>query len=291
MSDVVLFPERNDYFTGVDNYDEDQERYDRVMQEAQKESIHLDSSLSLDGSDRGLAALATLTPGAVTGDGVTFTASQAVFTSEDIGHTIRRKTITGDEYGRATIVGYTSSTVVTCDITDDFDSDTAIPAGEWFITFDTIKGLSHLEGRTVSIVADGSEHTPVLVEDGEIDLDYEVSKCHIGIPYSGILMPLIVEGGGSTGPSQTKPRNIYRIGAKFRHTLGAEFGTDLYKPEEVIFSEIPINVGDPTPLFTGVKSFPHSDSWENEKLIYIRQQNPLPCTVQLLMLHMEADNE
>lgn len=291
LLDLPKFPDLHDYYTGKANEAADKARFNRVMSEAQKEYVYLDSSLTLDGTARGTAAAATLTPGAVTGDGVTFTASQNVFTAADVGHTIRRKTITGDEYGRATIATVVSATEITCNITDDFDSDDAIPAGEWFITFDSVRGLEHLEGRTVSIVADGSEHPTQTVSDGEIDLDYEVSKCHIGIPYTGLLKPLIIEAGGVTGPSQTKPRNVYRVGVKFLNSLGAEIGTDLYKPEEIVFSEMPLNIGDPPPLFTGVKALPYSDSWENEKHVYIRQPSPLPCNVQLIMLFVETDND
>lgn len=291
MLDKPVFPDIHDYYTGKNNEEDDRARFNRVMAESQKEYVHLDSSLTLDGTTRGENAAATLTPGAVTGEGITFTASQDVFTDDDLGHTIRRKSISGDEYGRATIVEVVSATEVTCDITYDFDSDDAIPAGEWYITFNKIRGAEHLEGRTVSVVADGSEHPQQVVTDGEIDLDYEVSKCHIGIPYVGLLKPLIAEFGASTGPSQTKPRNIYKVGIKFLNTLGAEIGTDLYRPEEVTFSEMPLNVGDPTPLFTGVKDVPYSDSWEVEKQVYVRQPNPLPCDVQLIMIYGETDND
>lgn len=291
MLDKPVFPDIHDYYTGTANYEADLARFNRVMAEAQKEYIHLDSSLTLDGSARGTAAAATLTPGAVTGEDIAFTASQDVFTTDDVGHELWRKSITGDEYGRARITAYVSATEVTCTVIEDFDSTDAIPAGEWYLTFDSLRGVEHLGGRTISVVADGSEHPQVTVSDGEIELDYEVSKCHIGIAYTGLLKPLVVEAGGVTGPSQTKPRNIYRIGVKFINTLGAEVGTDLYKPEEIVFSEIPINVGDPTPLFTGVKTVGYSDSWENEKQMYIRQSSPLPCTIQGLMLFVEADND
>lgn len=291
MTDLPKYPDIHDFYTGKENKDADYARFALVMAEAQKEYVHLDSSLTLDGSDRGADALATLTPGAVTGSDITFTASQAVFTTADVGHELWRKSVTGEEYGRARITAFVSTTQVTCEVISDFDSVTAIPAGEWFITFDSIKGVEHLEGRTISVVADGSEHPLVTVADGEFDLDYEVSKCHIGIRYTGLLKPLVVEAGGVTGPAQTKPRIIYRIGVKFIHTLGAEVGTDLYKPEEIVFSDMPLTIGDPPPLFTGVKTVAYSDSWETDKYVYIRQTSPLPCTVQMLMLFAETDND
>jgi hypothetical protein len=59
---------------------------------------------------------ANITLGALTGTGVTLTASAGVFLSGDTQRIIKAGT------GRATIVSFTSSTVVTVDIIDDFDS-------------------------------------------------------------------------------------------------------------------------------------------------------------------------
>jgi len=291
MTDQPVFPVMYDYITDPENEDSDRARYKLVLFESQKEYIHLDSALSYDGTWRGEDAAASLTPAAVSGSSVLFTASSGVFTSADVGNYIRRKSITGNEFGRAKIIGYTSSTQVTCLITEDFDSIEVIPSGEWYLTFSTVSGLEHLEGETVSVVADGAPHPDVVVENGEIDLNYEVSKCHIGFDYHGILQPMVIEVAGLTGPAQTKLKNVYRIGIKFLNSLGCEYGTDFYKPESIPFTEMPIDLGNPIPLFSGVRVIPYSDSWESDKLIYIRQRKPLPCIVQLLAIYAEGDND
>lgn len=68
---------------------------------------------------------ATLTPGATTGDGVTFTASSAVFLAGDVGRII----ISGA--ARATIVTFTDTTHVDADIIDDFPDTNPIAADDW----------------------------------------------------------------------------------------------------------------------------------------------------------------
>jgi hypothetical protein len=69
----------------------------------------------------------TLTPGATSGTGVTFTASVAgTFVAADVGREIRR--VGG---GKARIVGFTSGVLVTADITVAFPSVAAIPSGTW----------------------------------------------------------------------------------------------------------------------------------------------------------------
>ena len=70
---------------------------------------------------------ATLTPGATTGTGVTFTASTAVFLAADSG----RQIVTG--VGRAIITSYTSPTSVTADIVENFPNTDAIAAGSWLL--------------------------------------------------------------------------------------------------------------------------------------------------------------
>lgn len=68
---------------------------------------------------------ATLTPSATTGN-VTLTASGGVFSSGDVG-----KYVNAEPAGRARIIGYTSSTVVSAVVEIPFFSTSAIAAGSW----------------------------------------------------------------------------------------------------------------------------------------------------------------
>jgi hypothetical protein len=67
----------------------------------------------------------TLTLSAVTGAGITFTAGAGSFQSGDIGRLI----VSGA--GRASIVDFTSDTIVLCDIIDDFAAVGPIASGSW----------------------------------------------------------------------------------------------------------------------------------------------------------------
>jgi len=95
FTDVAVIPNRLDFFTGKDNKTSDDAIFQRAMAEAQKEYVHLDASLSFDGSDIPLALGATITPGALTGNSVTFTASVPIFKSTDIDRQIRKKSNSG----------------------------------------------------------------------------------------------------------------------------------------------------------------------------------------------------
>jgi len=78
---------------------------------------------------------ATVTPGATSGYGVTFTAGSSVFTAANVGQTISNGT------GSAVITGYTSGTVVTATITIPFASTSAIASGNWTLGASPPKGL------------------------------------------------------------------------------------------------------------------------------------------------------
>ena len=47
----------------------------------------------------------------------------------------------------------------------------------------TISGLDHLEGQTVSVLADGSTHPDKTVSSGSITLDRSSTKVKVGLPY------------------------------------------------------------------------------------------------------------
>lgn len=291
FTDFATFPREGDFFTGVGNRVADKAKYLLALAEAQKEYIHLDSSLSYDGKDIGTAAAATMTPGATTGNTITFTAGAAVFTSDMVGREIWKQAIDGVGTGRAEIVTFTNTTTVVCNILDDFDNTDAIPAGKWYLTAGTLSNLDHLEGRVVTIVTDGGVHPDKTVTNGAVTLDYQSSRFHVGLAYEGFMETMDLEFGGASGPSQTKNRHVHQVGIRFLESLGLEIGTDIYNPELVTETASPLRVGDPAELFTGVRNVSIPDSWDGEKTVFIKQNKPLPANVQLLLIHGETDDD
>lgn len=290
MEDQVIFPDFDDFYTGEDNETEDRERFVLAMQEAQKTSLHLDCALSYYGTDIGESAAATLTPNDVTGS-IVITSNVNIFVAEYVGREIWKKsTTTGEGYGRARIDAFTDAKHVTCTVLSDFDSVSAMAPGDWYLTVQDITNVNHLEGETISVVADGAVHPDVTVLNGAISLEYQASVVHLGFSYEGILQTMSVEAGGTTGSSLGKPKNINKVQIRFLNTAGAEYGTSLYHPELVDFAEMPLSVGAAQVLFSGVKDLPLRDNWEIDKSVYVRQTNPLPCVVQFLEISVDTDN-
>lgn len=293
MTDEPVYPQFEDYYTG--DKDADLTVYRNLMFEAQKQYIHLDSALSYDGSEY---ASVTLTPAASTGTGISFTASGSVFTAAMEGRELWRKSVTGAETGRARIVNYISGTEVECEILEDFDSTTTIPIGEWFLTAETLVGLDHLEGMTVSVVADGGQHPQVTVADGEITLDRQASVVHVGLPYTGWLVTTDIEGGGTNGPAQTKRKSLVAVGIRFLTSLFSKYGTDYYKLNQIYTRTGSMNMDRPPLPYTGDRKEIYGNNandevdggWQRGKYVIVSQDLPFPCNVQLIIPYMDVSN-
>lgn len=289
MEDPQAIPEEIDFYTDDDSYDDDHDQFLRAMYEAQKYCFHVDSGLTYDGSDS-TNSPTTMTPAALTGNDILFTAGAALFKSSDVGREIHKKAVNGLGTGRATIVTYLSATTVRCNITEGFDVLTAMASQGWYFTTDQISNLNHLEDEDVHVIADGGVHEDRTVVSGAIMLSSQASVVHVGLKYRGVIKSMNLEVGGQGGPSQTKPKNVVGVGMIFFQTLGAKVGTDLYHLEEIDWRDAD-DIGDrPPPLRSESIYKSYADDSEREKHIVIVQDVSLPCNVQLVMPHVLTDN-
>lgn len=292
LTDLVTFPEPEDFYTAQTAQTADSALLRDALYQKVKNCVHVDSSLTYNGSATGTAAAATVTPAAVSGDSVVFTASTSVFTSDMVGREIwKGYDETGNGGGRAEITGYTSGTQVTCEIKSNFDNVNAIPAGSWYLTASSFSGLDHLEGETVQVVGDGAVQNTKTVTNGAITLDSPVAICHVGLGYTGIIKSLNLDIGGVTGTAQSKMRNVSEVVLRFLNSVGALFGTSLYDMERLVFRSTADTTSRGVPLFSGNKTQVYEDGWEREKHVFVMQDRPLPCTIQSIDVFTETTDE
>lgn len=230
---------------------------------------------------------ATLTLSAVSGTGVTATASAPAFSPTDVGRTITR-IITAGSFGVAEIVGYTSSTVVTVNVLQEFSSLTA-PVLQWWISLAAGTQITlpsfYYRNKTVSVMVDGVVYDDVPV-DGQryLDLPAEGSNFTIGFKYKGLLKTVNMLGVGSLGTSEHLKKNIAYMGVNFFETgQGTSYGTDMFNLEPLDFAQLDDPTDRPPPLFTGEKRVRFEENWEKEKHIYIKHDGGTPCTVLSLI--------
>ena len=159
-----------------------------------------------------------------------------------------------------------------------------------------IQGLHHLEGETVSAVADGELVEDLVVANGAVTLPTAASVVHVGLPYDGYLQTQNLEMGGRSGPAQDKPRNICAFNIRFLNSLGGEYGTDLYHMQSITDGLLDLNDGAAAPVFSGILRLQYSDNWSteterNEKTVFIAQRRPFPCVVQFIDLEYATGDE
>lgn len=272
----------DDYYTEVENESSDKETFINELFEQQKYDVHLDSCSMYDGSSRGEDASASLVPAATTGDDIVFTAGASVFTSADVGKLLTKKYADSAGGGIAEITAVNSDTEVVCDILVDFDSTDTIAAGNWFITTDALSNLDYLEGETVQVVVDGAVHTDCTVTNGSISLTSQYSVIQVGYKYRGFIKTTSFEFAGQQGPSPAKLKNFDLINFRFLNSSGIQYGTNPYKYKTVTFRKVTDKLDRCTPLFSGIKRYSTSDCYEEDKHVFLRQDTPLPCTIQLV---------
>jgi hypothetical protein len=143
----------------------------------------------------------------------------------------------------------------------------------------SVSGLDHLEGQTVSILANGAAHPNKIVTAGAVTLARSSTHVKIGCAYSSILQTMRLDAGSQNGTSQAKTKKIYEITLRLYESIGVEVGQTLDDMEAIPFrsSADPMDIG--LPVFTGDKDVEFRGNYETDGFIFVRQTQPLPLTV------------
>lgn len=163
----------------------------------------------------------------------------------------------------------------------------------------TVTGLSHLNGKYVSVVADGTiEADNHLVEDGEVTIRNPSKTFIIGLPYEGYFdtLPLY---GAYQGFNPLKPKVITDV--HFRvYKSASVFSAQYYLSESLTFLDKPFvakateskaRLDEPfntaPDLYTGLIQVPMFGTPQKDLQVRISQKNPLPLTVQAIHLEFK----
>lgn len=143
----------------------------------------------------------------------------------------------------------------------------------------TVSGLDHLEGATVSILADGAPEPNSTIASGTLTRSTVSSVVIAGLSFKSILEPMDLETKEESGSSQGKRRKIHNIMVRFYKTLGANVGSEEGAIDTIPFRTPSDPMGSAPPLFTGDKIVPFPGGWDRHGYIRITQEQPLPLTV------------
>ena len=143
----------------------------------------------------------------------------------------------------------------------------------------TISGLSHLEGQSVSILADGATHADKVVSSGSITLDRSATKVKVGLSYTSLLQTMRIDAGARDGTSQSKTKRIYEITIRLFESVGVEVGPDLNNLERIPFRSSANAMNQGITPFTGDKEVEFRGNYETDGFVFVRQTQPLPLTI------------
>ena len=144
----------------------------------------------------------------------------------------------------------------------------------------TLSGLAHLEGQSVSILADGATHADKVVSSGQITLDRSTTKAVVGLAYDSVLQTMRVEGGAAEGTSQGKTKRINKVVLRLFETIGAKVGPSLTNLETIPFRTTSSQMDNPVDtLLAGDKEIEFRDDYNTDGFIFVKQDQPLPLSV------------
>lgn len=146
-----------------------------------------------------------------------------------------------------------------------------------------LSGLDWLEGKTVSILADGAVMPQQVVKDGKIEIGHAAKRIVVGLPIEADAetLPLSTSNVAAYGAGIKK--NIYKVHLRVKNSSGVFVGPDFdslieYKQR----TTEPMNT--PPELLTGEIEVRIPPSWTIDGSICLRQSDPLPLTIQNITL-------
>ena len=152
----------------------------------------------------------------------------------------------------------------------------------------TISGLDHLEGQTVSILANGATHPDKTVSSGSVTLDRSVTKAHIGLSYNSTLQTMRIDAGGTEGTAQGKIKRIHDITLRLFRTVGIQVGSSETDLDRIPFRSSANAMDQALPLFTGDKEVEFRGGFDNDGFIVVKQNQPLPATILAIFPRLQT---
>jgi hypothetical protein len=180
--------------------------------------------------------------------------------------------------------------------------DTADKSNWWYVdsgvlrTFGsptaTITGLSHLEGKAVSVWADNAVGSLIVsqptVVGGQITLQIPASRVLVGLPFTSTLVPQRVDTNLQDGTSQGRRMRIPRINLKVYQSTGGELSTDGVNWFPLVSRVLTDNMDASPPVLNGYERAYASSNWADGVDLYVRQTQPVPFTVAALVVNFEV---
>ena len=152
----------------------------------------------------------------------------------------------------------------------------------------SITGLGHLEGESVTILANGAVQPNKTVASGNITLSSAATKAQIGLAYTSVVKTVDYEGGVQSGTSQTRIKRIAELGIRFFESVGCKYGISETSTDLALLRPSDAPMDKSPPLFTGDKVLRFPGGWNRHGQVVITQEDPLPMNLLALILYSDT---
>lgn len=301
--DYVEFKKRADFWTpstdpnnAAQNQDIDTEAYLRYISEQLRACVYLDNALTL--SDLRSSTVTFTNTGTDPNYGNepsgTLVSTASDFTSADVGKHIVYKTLTGYESGRYIITAYTNGTTVSVTVLQTPKIDSAGPVStnlyvwsSWYKTFNVVNGLAQYNGKSVGLVTDGGFQDAVVISGGTTTLPQQVASLVVGQQYTGIIKSMSLGFVFQGKNTQITYKEVTKFSMRCVCSMGLKVGTSLYDLTDVqLRTPTDLNYLPPSPI-DGTRDVEVTDDSEEDKFVYIVQDQPLPACITNFMVEAE----
>lgn len=247
------------------------------------DAFFVDCGLTYDGRNGAADALLTLSGGSTWQypESLTLEAGgHSPFSGDSVGR--RYRLGSGSESVRVEVTAYGSASSVTVKLLEVCpETLRGVATADWALLASSLSGLGHLEGKTVSVLADGDVHPLRPVSGGAISLQSPAAVVHVGLPYTAELETLEIDFPGQETVLD-KRKAIHAVTAVLEDSRNFWAGRDA---DHLFEQKAPYRVhyNDPLALQSGVSELRISTAWGDSGRVYLRHPDPLPLTVLALI--------
>ena len=188
---------------------------------------------------------------------------------EDVAYFVIKRNINGED---VKYIERTKSRIIN-NVKDAFLVDSGL-CGEFDEEISVIRGLDHLEGKTLVANADGGIIENLIVKDGEVKLPRPVKKIIIGLPYEFDFESLNIEGENTQGLKKVLNHASVKIHKSREDFLFVGADGIAFRNARSLSS-----INDAGQLFSSDIDSTIIAEPSTEATIHIKQNLPLPLTI------------
>jgi len=261
----------------------------------QKDAFFVDCGLTYD-LPRTITAMTRANPCVVTSNSHGFSNGDKVLLSEVLGMIETSGETTSPLNGQSFLVASSTTNTFALTSLTGVNIDTSayasayVSGGEAREYVSIISGLTHLEGQSVSILADGAVQPNRTVTAGEITLSASATTVQVGLGFVSDGKMLRLNAGAADGTAIGKTQRTHRMGIMLHRSLGLKIGTSFSDLTQLTFRKSSDLLSRAPALFTGILSEELEADYDFENQFCFRQDQPLPCMILALMPQMHTQD-